>query len=118
MQFNNVQFDTYFKNYPDVNGYFGKYGGSYISPELQNAMQEINDAYHTICKSSRFISELRRIRREFQGRPTPVSHLERLSEKIGTGVQLYAKREDLNHTGAHKLNHCMGEELLDKYMGK
>ena len=65
----------------------------------------------------RGVLELRRIRREFQGRPTPVSHLERLSSSLGN-VQLYAKREDLNHTGAHKLNHCMGEALLAKYMGK
>ena len=80
-------------------------------------MDEITEAYFTICKSSKFISELRRIRKEFQGRPTPVSYLERLSEKLGN-VQLYVKREDLNHTGAHKLNHCMGEALLAKYMGK
>lgn len=118
MQYNGIEFDTYFKNYPDKNGYFGKYGGSYVSNELQTAMNEIADAYQTICKSSKFISELRRIRKEFQGRPTPISYLERLSASIGTGVQLYAKREDLNHTGAHKLNHCMGEALLAKYMGK
>ena len=117
MKFGNVDFDTYFKNYPDANGFFGKYGGSYIPPELQRAMDEINTAYQTISKSRRFISELRRIRKEFQGRPTPISYLERLSGKLGN-VQLYVKREDLNHTGAHKLNHCMGEVLLAKYMGK
>ncbi len=117
MQYGNIDFDTYFKNYPDSAGYFGKYGGSYIPPELQEAMDEITKAYFTICKSSKFVSELRRIRKEFQGRPTPVSYLERLSGKIGN-VQLYVKREDLNHTGAHKLNHCMGEALLAKYMGK
>ena len=117
MMFNNVDFETYFKNYPDANGYFGKYGDSYVSPELQTAMNEINEAYHTICKSRRFIAELRRIRKEFQGRPTPISHLERLSNKLGN-VQLYVKREDLNHSGAHKLNHCMGEVLLAKCMGK
>lgn len=117
MKFNGIEFDTYFKNYPDEKGYFGKYGGSYIPKELQAAMDEITAAYFTICKSSKFISELRRIRKEFQGRPTPVSYLERLSEKLGN-VQLYVKREDLNHTGAHKLNHCMGEALLAKYMGK
>ena len=117
MKFNNVDFDIYFKNYPDQNGYFGKYGGAYVSDDLKNAMAEITDAYFTICKSSKFISELRRIRREFQGRPTPISYLERLSGSIGN-VQLYIKREDLNHTGAHKLNHCMGEALLAKYMGK
>ncbi len=118
MKYGSVDFDTYFKKYPDQNGFFGKYGGSYISPELQVAMQEIAGAYHTICKSSKFIAELRKIRKEFQGRPTPISYLERLSNSIGTGVQLYVKREDLNHTGAHKLNHCMGEALLAKYMGK
>ncbi|MCQ2482373.1 MAG: tryptophan synthase subunit beta [Clostridia bacterium] len=117
MIYNDIDFDTYFKNYPDKNGYFGKYGGSYVSPELQAAMDEITEAYFTICKSSKFISELRRIRKEFQGRPTPISHLERLSGSIGN-VQLYVKREDLNHSGAHKLNHCMGEALLAKYMGK
>ncbi|MBE6635185.1 MAG: tryptophan synthase subunit beta [Ruminococcaceae bacterium] len=112
-----MDFDTYFKRYPSADGYFGKYGGSYISPELKAAMDEITDAYFTICKSTKFIGELRRIRREFQGRPTPISHLERLSSSIGN-VQLYAKREDLNHSGAHKINHCMGEALLAKYMGK
>ena len=117
MKYNNIDFDTYFRNYPDANGYFGKYGGSYIPQELQAAMDEITEAYMTICKSSKFINELRRIRKEFQGRPTPVSHLERLSASLGN-VQLYVKREDLNHTGAHKLNHCMGEGLLAKYMGK
>ena len=117
MEFNQVDFNTYFKHYPDQKGYFGKYGGVYIAPELKQAMAEITEAYFTICKSSKFISELRRIRKEFQGRPTPISHLESLSGSIGN-VQLYAKREDLNHTGAHKLNHCMGEALLAKYMGK
>ncbi len=117
MILNNVNFDTYFRNYPDENGYFGKYGGAYISDELKGAMQEITEAYFTICQSRKFIAELRRIRKEFQGRPTPISHLERLSNKLGR-VQLYVKREDLNHTGAHKLNHCMGEALLAKYMGK
>ncbi len=117
MNYNNVDFDTYFKNYPDKNGFFGKYGGAYISEDLKKAMEEITESYFTIAKSGRFVNELRRIRREFQGRPTPISHLERLSASLGN-VQLYVKREDLNHTGAHKLNHCMGEALLAKYMGK
>ncbi len=117
MHFNGIDFDTYFKNYPSEDGYFGRYGGCYISPELTKAMAEITEAYFTICKSAKFINELRRIRKDFQGRPTPISHLERLSASLGN-VQLYVKREDLNHTGAHKLNHCMGEALLAKYMGK
>ncbi len=117
MEFNGVEFDTYFKHYPNGEGYFGKYGGCYISEDLAKAMAEIREAYFTICKSRKFIAELRRIRQEFQGRPTPISYLERLSTSLGN-VQLYVKREDLNHTGAHKLNHCMGEALLAKYMGK
>ncbi len=117
MIYNGIDFDTYLKNYPNAEGYYGPYGGAYISEELKKAMEEINEAYFTICKSSKFIAELRRIRKDFQGRPTPISHLERLSASLGN-VQLYVKREDLNHTGAHKLNHCMGEALLAKYMGK
>ena len=117
MNFNGVDFTTYLKHYPDEQGFYGKFGGSYVPKELQKAIDEITEAYFTICKSSKFISELRRIRKEFQGRPTPISHLDRLSAKLGN-VQLYVKREDLNHSGAHKLNHCMGEALLASYMGK
>ncbi|MBO4622841.1 MAG: tryptophan synthase subunit beta [Bacilli bacterium] len=119
MKIKDVDFETYLKNYPNSEGYFGKYGGCFISEELKEAFKEINDAYLTICKSAKFISELRRIRKEFQGRPTPLYHCERLSKSVGNGkVQIYLKREDLNHTGAHKLNHCMGEGLLAKYLGK
>ncbi|MDO4584366.1 MAG: tryptophan synthase subunit beta [Planctomycetia bacterium] len=112
-----MDFTTYFRNHPDAQGYFGQYGGAYLPEELKAPFEEIAEAYQTICHSARFINELRRIRREFQGRPTPVYHCERLSRKLGT-CQIYLKREDLNHTGAHKLNHCMGEGLLAKYMGK
>lgn len=112
-----MDYRTYLRNYPDKDGRFGPYGGAYLSDELKPAFEEINDAYQTICHSSQFINELRRIRKEFQGRPTPVYHCERLSQKYGN-CQIYLKREDLNHTGAHKLNHCMGEGLLAKYMGK
>ena len=114
---NNMDYRTYLRNHPDVNGKFGKYGGSYLTEELVPAFEEITAAYKTICHSSQFINELRRIRKEFQGRPTPVYHCERLSTHVG-GAQIYLKREDLNHTGAHKLNHCMGEGLLAKFMGK
>ena len=112
-----IDFKNYLKNYPDENGYFGKYGGVYIPEELKAAMEEITEAYYSIAKSAKFIQELRTIRRDFQGRPTPITHLDRLSGSLGN-VQLYVKREDLNHSGAHKLNHCMGEGLLAKYMGK
>jgi tryptophan synthase beta chain len=117
MKNNGIDYQTYLKKYPDEKGNFGKFGGSYIPSELEDAFKQIDQAYHTICKSSKFINELRRIRTEFQGRPTPVYHAERLSRNVGN-VQIYLKREDLNHTGAHKLNHCMGEALLAKYLGK
>lgn len=111
-------YDNYTKEYPNEEGYFGKYGGAFMDdPELVKAFQEYADGYNTIAQSSQFISELRRIRKDFQGRPTPTYHCQRLSNLLGM-TQIYVKREDLNHTGAHKLNHCMGEGLLAKYMGK
>ena len=111
-------YDNYLKEYPDANGCFGKYGGNYLEdPELIKAFNEYAEAYNTIAQSAQFINELRRIRRDFQGRPTPVYHCQNLSNLLGR-TQIYLKREDLNHTGAHKLNHCMGEGLLAKYMGK
>ena len=112
-----IDFRCYLRHYPDAQGYFGRFGGAYVPAELEPAFKEITQAYHSICHSAQFINELRRIRREFQGRPTPVYHCERLS-RLNGGAQIYLKREDLNHTGAHKLNHCMGEGLLAKYMGK
>lgn len=112
-----MDYSTYLKKYPSEDGFFGKFGGAYLPPQLVPAMEEITQAYLTICHSSQFINELRRIRKEFQGRPTPVYHCEKLSRKLGN-CQIYLKREDLNHTGAHKLNHCMGEGLLAKFMGK
>jgi len=112
-----MDYRNYLKNYPTEEGRFGEYGGTYLPPELEPAFREIDEAYQTICHSAKFINELRRIRKEFQGRPTPVYHCERLSNLLGT-TQIYLKREDLNHTGAHKLNHCMGEGLLAHYMGK
>ncbi|OHD81539.1 MAG: tryptophan synthase subunit beta, partial [Spirochaetes bacterium RIFOXYC1_FULL_54_7] len=106
----------YFKSFPDANGNYGEYGGSFIPPNLQVEMEKITDAYYSISKSHEFISELRSIRKHFQGRPTPVYFAKRLSDEYGG--RIYLKREDLNHTGAHKLNHCMGEALLAKYLGK
>ena len=111
-------FDNYTKEYPSEEGYFGPYGGNYLQdPELVKAFQEYAEGYNTIAQSAQFIAELRRIRKDFQGRPTPLYHCQKLSNIFGK-TQIYLKREDLNHTGAHKLNHCMGEGLLAKYMGK
>jgi tryptophan synthase beta chain len=108
--------ENYFKTYPNKDGYFQDYGGAFIPPVLEDEMKKINDAYHSISKSHNFISELRSIRKHYQGRPTPVYFCNRLSDKYGG--RIYLKREDLNHSGAHKLNHCMGEALLAKHLGK
>ena len=111
------EFANYPKNFPDTNGYFGQYGGAFLPPELIPIFRDITASYEEIYRSAHFINELRRIRKEFQGRPTPVYHCDRLSRHLGR-AQIYLKREDLNHTGAHKINHCMGEGLLAKFMGK
>lgn len=108
---------SYLKSTPNKDGYFGDYGGAMVPPPLEPHFKAIREAYDRISKSADFIRELRYIRKHFQGRPTPVSHLRNLSDRLG-GAQIYAKREDLNHTGAHKLNHCMAEALLAKHMGK
>jgi tryptophan synthase beta chain len=107
---------TYFKQFPNEEGFFGDFGGSYVPEVLQKEMDKIEAAYYSISKSHEFISELRNIRVHFQGRPTPVYFCKNLSNRYGG--RIYLKREDLNHTGAHKLNHCMGEGLLAKYLGK
>lgn len=107
----------YINTMPDKDGYFGKFGGAFIPPELEKPFNEIKDAYMKLSKSHHYIKELRDIRKHYQGRPTPVYHAKNLSDFCGGG-QIYLKREDLNHTGAHKLNHCMAEGLLAKYLGK
>ena len=97
-------------------GFFGPYGGSYVPERLKAEMAKIAEAYCNIGRSFDFVSELRRIRRHFQGRPTPIHYCRNLSKALGGNI--FLKREDLNHTGAHKINHCMGEVMLAKYMGK
>lgn len=108
---------TEFSPMPDDNGYFGEYGGQIIPPELKAIMDEINDSYETVRQSEDFQNELMQLNQHYVGRPSPLYHAKRLSDSIG-GAQIYLKREDLNHTGAHKINHCIGEALLAKYMGK
>ena len=110
-------YSTYLENTPNADGNFGDYGGAFLPPQLIGPMNDIHAAYLKISRSADFINELRDIRKHFQGRPTPTYHAKRISEQCG-GAEIYMKREDLNHTGAHKLNHCMGEGLLAKYMGK
>jgi len=102
---------------PDQDGNFGEYGGQIIPPPLIEIMNQINDAYDEIKNSAAFKDELANLYADFVGRPSPVYHAKNLSNKLG-GAQIYLKREDLNHTGAHKINHCIGEALLAKHMGK
>jgi tryptophan synthase beta chain len=117
MKLNGVDFETYEKNYPDKNGYYGHFGGSYLPKELEEAFAEVRKAYAKLKNDPSFKAELLRIRRDFQGRPTPLYEAKRLSEKYGK-LRIFLKREDLNHTGAHKINHTMAEALLAKAMGK
>ncbi|WP_305857338.1 tryptophan synthase subunit beta [Balneatrix alpica] len=102
---------------PDAKGYFGEFGGQLIPPELKAIMDEIDLAYEEIRQQPAFQQELATLFNDYVGRPSPLYHAKRLSAKLG-GAQIYLKREDLNHTGAHKINHCLGEALLAKYMGK
>lgn len=106
----------YLDSFPDENGYFGKFGGSFIPPQLVEPFNEIDEAYKKLSKDFNFLNELKTIRKHYQGRPTPIYFAKNLSNFAGANI--YLKREDLNHTGAHKLNHCMAEALLAKYLGK
>ncbi|MDX1303624.1 tryptophan synthase subunit beta [Photobacterium sp.] len=108
--------NTFEHDLPDAKGYFGEYGGSFIPEELQLVMDQITASYSACRKDPEFRAELARLYKHFVGRPSPIFHAQNLSEKYGTDI--YLKREDLNHTGAHKINHCLGEALLAKKMGK
>jgi len=108
---------AYLESMPNKQGYFGKYGGSFIPPMLVEPFMEISQAYEKLKKSPDFINELKYIRKHYQGRPTPITYAKNLTKLCG-GAKIYLKREDLNHTGAHKLNHCMAEVLLAKHLGK
>ena len=102
---------------PDENGRFGEYGGSYVPEALQKVMDEIAAGYEEVKNDPSFIEELTYLNQHFTGRPSPIFHCKNLSDKVG-GADIYLKREDLNHTGAHKINHCLGEALLAKRLGK
>ncbi|MEA2018656.1 MAG: tryptophan synthase subunit beta [Campylobacterota bacterium] len=107
----------YLETVPDENGYFGKFGGAFIPPPLEKPFQEIREAYAKLSTSDEYLNELRYIRKHFQGRPTPITYAKNLTKLCGGG-KIYLKREDLNHMGAHKLNHTMAEALLAKHLGK
>ena len=108
---------TAFLDMPDSQGYFGEYGGQLIPPELKAVMDDINDAYEAVRQTAAFQDELTDLYAHYVGRPSPIFYARRLSERQG-GARIVLKREDLNHTGAHKINHCLGEALLAKHMGK
>ncbi|GHA62473.1 tryptophan synthase subunit beta [Photobacterium aphoticum] len=101
---------------PNAEGYFGEYGGSFIPDTLKKVMDDITTAYEVCRQDPAFHAELARLYKHFVGRPSPIFHAENLSRKYG--VPIYLKREDLNHTGAHKINHCLGEALVAKKLGK
>ncbi|WP_151526358.1 tryptophan synthase subunit beta [Serinicoccus kebangsaanensis] len=100
-----------------TDGFYGSFGGSFYPERASAALTELADAYGRLRTSTPFLEQLSRVRATFQGRPTPIHHLRRLSAATG-GAQIYVKREDLNHTGAHKINHCVGFALLAREMGK
>ena len=104
-------------NYPDSNGHFGPYGGIYVAETLMSALEELNHAYKKYCHDPEFVAELNYDLKHYVGRPSPIYHVKHLSEHLG-GAQIYLKREDLNHTGAHKVNNTIGQALLAKRMGK
>ena len=102
---------------PDAKGHFGPYGGTFVSETLIHALDELKNAYEHYRHDPEFIAEFKRELADFVGRPSPIYHAERLSRELG-GAQIYLKREDLNHTGAHKINNTIGQALLAKRMGK
>ncbi|MBU2712487.1 tryptophan synthase subunit beta [Zooshikella harenae] len=105
------------KSLPDASGHFGKYGGRFVSETLMAALDELNETYQKLSKDKDFLAEFDRDLNYYVGRPSPLYHAERWSRTVG-GAQIYLKREDLNHTGAHKVNNTIGQALLAKFMGK
>lgn len=106
-----------FTRMPDARGHFGPYGGLFVSETLMEPLEELREAYEKYMQDADFLAELDADLANYVGRPSPVYHAERLSRENG-GAQIYLKREDLNHTGAHKVNNTIGQALLAKRMGK
>jgi len=102
---------------PDAQGHFGPYGGVFVAETLIRALDELREQYAQARQDPQFIAEFESELKHFVGRPSPIYHARRLSEKAG-GAQIYLKREDLNHTGAHKINNCVGQALLARRLGK
>ena len=106
-----------FSVYPDAGGHFGPYGGSFVPETLMHPLEELKAAYAVARDDAEFQAEFHTLLRDYVGRPTPITFAERLTNHLG-GAQIYLKREDLNHTGAHKINNAVGQILLAKRMGK
>ena len=102
---------------PDANGHFGPYGGRFVAETLMGPLEELRLAYEHFRNDAEFMVEFDQDLAQFVGRPSPLYHAQRWSEKLG-GAQIYLKREDLNHTGAHKINNTIGQALLARHMGK
>ncbi|WP_075188004.1 tryptophan synthase subunit beta [Teredinibacter haidensis] len=102
---------------PDSKGHFGIYGGKFVSETLMHALDELEEIYTRVKDSPEFVAEFDKDLAHYVGRPSPLYHAERLTRELG-GAQIYLKREDLNHTGAHKVNNTIGQALLAKYTGK
>jgi tryptophan synthase beta chain len=102
---------------PDPRGHFGPYGGVFVAETLSHALDELRDAYERCRRDAAFMAEFHYELKHYVGRPSPVYHAKRWSELLG-GAQIYLKREDLNHTGAHKINNTIGQALLARHMGK
>lgn len=102
---------------PDEHGRFGLFGGRFVPETLMNALIELEEAYSRFSEDEEFNKELNYLLSEYSGRETPLYHAEQLSRHLG-GPKIYLKREDLNHTGAHKINNAIGQGLLAKRMGK
>jgi tryptophan synthase beta chain len=106
-----------FFSMPDARGHFGRFGGMFVAETLMEPLEELRQAYEKYMQDEQFLAELDADLAHYVGRPSPVYHAERLSRELG-GAQIYLKREDLNHTGAHKVNNTIGQALLAKRMGK
>src|SRR5215210_3999697 len=104
-------------NLPDADGHFGQFGGKYAPEVLMPALEELEQAYAHYRMDPQFVGELRHLERHYVGRPTPLYFAQGLTRQMG-GARIFLKREDLAHTGAHKINNALGQALLAKRMGK
>ena len=111
------QIKNSYKNFPDEKGYFGKFGGRYVSETLMPLIEEVETEYNKIKNDNNFIKEFEYYLKNYVGRPSPLFFAERITDDL-KGPKIYFKRDELNHTGAHKINNCLGQILLAKKMGK